>query len=413
VFWCANAVGLFLSIASFLLAWPTAWLFDDVRLVPVTELIGMLFIISALSVVQNSLLIREFELRKVAAVNLAAVLVSSILSVVLAKLGYGVYTLIWTNISQALTRTVAFFIVSRWRPSFHFNLREVLPYLRYGMYVAFSGTFQRLFQTVDKLIVGKFFGASRLGIYEEAMTLANMPLDKIWPIYQQVAFPLFSRLTSQADEVYRTYLAMMRHYLVVVGPIYLGAAVTAPELVGAVLGDKWLELTPWFQAFCLVKLCETIASYHSAFFNATGRQRQVTPFHLLVLIVIPLAILAAAFRSFDTVLLPWLTLYPLMAFGWIVFGLKKNGLSLGRYLLGLWDGLKASFVMALVLLALKTLVIDSWHLAQLTQLLLLIALGAITFGLFLLAFQRRLIDEAINTLVRKKPPTPEVKDALQ
>jgi O-antigen/teichoic acid export membrane protein len=195
---------------------------------------------------------------------------------------------------------------------------------------------------------------------------------------------------------------MMRHYLALVGPIYLGAAVVAPELVGTVLGDKWLDLIPWFRAFCFVKLCETVTSYHSSFFNATGRQRQVTPFHLFVLIVIPLAILVAATHSFDAVLLPWITLYPVFALGWIFFGLWKNGLHIGRYLLGVWDGLKASAAMAAVVLLVKTQVLESLHLPLLAELLVLIGVGAVTYGAFLLVFQRALVDEAISTLVKKK-----------
>jgi O-antigen/teichoic acid export membrane protein len=402
VFWFSLGVGCLLALVAILLAHPTALLFKDDRLVPVTRLIAVLFVISALGVVPNSLLVRNLELRKVAMVNLVATLVSATLSVLMARAGWGVYTLICTNIILNLTKTLAFFVASRWLPSIHFDREEVMPYLRYGMYVAFSGTFQRLFQAVDKFIVGKFFGPAQLGIYDNAMTIASMPLDKIWPIYQQVVFPLFARLQRQGSEAYATCLGVLRHYLLLVSPIYLGAAVTAPEFIEVVLGDKWLGLIPWFRAFCLAKVCETLVAYHSTFYNATGRQKQVTRYSLIVLIAIPAAILPAASYSFEAVVVPWITVYPMLSIGWIAYGLRKNGFSVRQYALSVWQGMMGSLVMATVLIVAKTVIVSQWHMGPLPRLVILVGLGVAVFGLFLVSFQRKLVNEAIGVLTARR-----------
>jgi O-antigen/teichoic acid export membrane protein len=320
----------------------------------------------------------------------------------MARAGWGVYTLIWTNIILNLTKTLAFFVASRWVPAMHFDRHEVAPYLRYGMYVAFSGTFQRMFQAVDKFIVGRFFGPSQLGIYDNAMTIASMPLDKIWPIYQQVVFPLFARLQREGNEAYVTCLSVLRHYLLVVGPIYLGAAVTAPEFIEVVLGSKWDGMIPWFRAFCLAKLCETLVAYHSTFYNATGRQKQVTRFSLIVLIAIPAAIVPAASFSFELVVIPWITLYPLLTIGWILIGLRKNGLPVRDYLLGVWEGLMGALLMAAVLVVVKIAIVSYWHPGAATRLVVLVVLGIAVFGLFLVSFQRKLVNEALGVLMSRR-----------
>lgn len=402
LFWFSLAVGSLLAVGSFALATPTAWLFHDDRLIPITRLISVLFIISAISTVPSSLLVRDFELRKVAVINLLAAVISSTLSVIMARRGWGVYTLIWTNIILNFLKSALTMASCRWSPSWHYDYQEVRPHLRYGLYVAFSNTFQRLFQSVDKLIIGKVFGAARLGIYDNAMTMANMPIDKLWPLYQQVVFPLFARLKSESEAVYEAYVKILRHYLLMISPIYLGALVAAPELISAVLGTKWLGLIPWFRAFCVAKLCESLVSYNSAFFNATSRHREVPTFHLLVLVLITAAILLTALHSFEAVLIPWLTLYPLLCLGWIVYGLKRYSLSLRRYLAGAWDGSKAAVAMAIVLIAVKLLLLEPRHLGPLTGLLLMVGIGASVFCAFLFLAQRPLVDEALKTLLSRR-----------
>jgi O-antigen/teichoic acid export membrane protein len=398
VFWFSMAVGVFMGFVAVALAHPTAWLFDEPRVVPVTQLIGALFVISAIATVPTNLLTREFQLRTIGLINVVAVVVSSSVSVAMAIHGYGVFTLIWANIILNACKALLLFFASSWRPRFHYSHAELRPYLKYGIYVALSGAAARLFQSMDKLVIGKLFGAQQLGLYGNAMTIASMPVDKISPLFQQVTFPLFARLQGDAQASYRSYLEIGRHYLLSVAPIYMGAIAIAPDLIEVVLGTRWAPMTFLFQVFCLVKLLEVLTSYQSVLLNAVGRHRNVFWFNLALVIVIPLALLAAAQHSFAAVAIPWLSVYPVACVGWLFWTLRGSKLSVRAYLRAIFDGTKGALCMFVLVMLARALLLEVPAIGQLARLLLLVAAGALSFGTFLWLFQRDLVGQALRTM---------------
>jgi O-antigen/teichoic acid export membrane protein len=398
VFWFSLAVGVAMALLAFGLAQPTAWLFDEPRVVPVTQLIGALFVISAVATVPTNLLTRQFELRKVALINVVAVVVSSSVSVVMALRGYGVFTLIWANIILNAVKAVLLFAVCDWRPRLHYSHRDLRPYLRYGIYVALSSAASRLFQSLDKFVIGKLFGAQQLGLYGNAMTIAAMPIDKISPLFQQVSFPLFARLQTDAAATYRSYLDIGRHYLLTVSPIYLGALAIAPDLIEVVFGARWVPMTTLFQVFCVAKLFEVLTSYQSVLLNAVGKHRSVFWFSTVLLVVIPLALLFAALHSFEAVAIPWLALYPLICIAWLWISLRDAQLARGPYLAALFDGTKGAFAMFVVAFGTRAALLEIPQVSPLARLLLVVAVGGVAFSAFLLVFQRDLVQQAIRTM---------------
>lgn len=398
IFWFSALVGFGMGCVAFLLAYPTSWLFHEPRVVPVTQLIAPLFLISSLTTVPYNLLARQFELKKIAMANLFAGLLSAAVSVTLALQGFGVYTLIFTNIVLNTAKMLLLFRASGFKPRLQYSMADVRPFLSYGIYIAMSSAALRLVQFLDKLVVGRLFGPAQLGLYGSAMTLSSMPIDKIWPIYQQVSFPLFARLQTQMSECYATYLAIARHYLVIVAPIYVGALIVAPELISVVLGQKWVPMVPMFQMFCVVKLFEVLTAYHCALLNAIGRQRQVLLFHVAVGALVPAGMYVAGLHSFAAIMLPWLGLYPLLAISWLVWCLRSAGLSVKSYAKAILDGTRAAFTMGIVLAVVRFAGLPAMLSSEVARLAALVVLGGAVFGIALLSWQRELVANAMRNL---------------
>ena len=401
VFWLSLAVGLAMALAAFALAYPTAWLFSEPRVIPVTYLISTLFLTGALTTVPYSLLARRYDFKKIAIANFLATMSSSVLSIVLALKGYGVYTLILTNIAMNATRLICFMLAARWRPQFHYSRADVGPYVSYGVFVAMAASVLRLFQTVDRVIVGRIFGAASLGLYGNAMTVASMPLDKIWTKYQQISFPLLSRADSTTGEREKIYLGMLTHILLTIAPVCVGSALVANELISAVLGVKWLPMVAMFQVFCVAKLWELLTSYHAVLFNASENQRRVLWFNMALVATVPPVILLAARHSMQAILFPWGVVYPLVCAFWIFRNLKEFGIPRLRYLRTVYEGLQATIGMTAVLLVVKSLGLLDGLDGVLLRLVALVCIGGASYLLMIVAFQRPLLLQAINTLRQK------------
>jgi O-antigen/teichoic acid export membrane protein len=398
VFWVALGVGVIMGVAAFGLAYPTSWVFSESRLVPVTQLISILFVINALSTVPYHLLSRQFEFKKLGLVDIVSMTLASVISLYLALNGYGVYALIWTNIAMAATKMVLLYVASRWRPSLHFSYQEVKPFMGYGIVMAFSGTAQRLFETLDRLVIGRFFGAEQLGAYGSAMNIANMPLDKIWPIFRQILFPLFSRMRDEKEGAISIYLSTLTHYLLIVSPIYLGGAILSHDLILVVLGEKWIGMAPLFQIFCLVKFFHVLAAYHTMLENTSGRHRAALLFNMATAFLVPAAMWVCARQSFSASISVWYTVYPLLCVAWLVWGTQKNGISFRVYTAALFKGGISAFVMSLVLIVFRESEFSMYFASNIEKLAVQIGVGALVYLLFVFFFQRQLVVGAYRAL---------------
>jgi hypothetical protein len=140
--------------------------------------------------------------------------------------------------------------------------------------------------------------------------------------------------------------------------------------------------------------------------QAIGRHRNVFWFSMSLVIFIPLALLVAAQHSFTAVAIPWLILYPLACAGWLLWTLRTSGLSIAGYLRAVFEGSKAALAMFVVVLLARRLLLNIEQVGQLSRLLLLVAIGAISFGGFVVLFQRDLLRQAARTMFPRKAAVP-------
>ena len=208
-FWLSLMIGSVLSFAAFCLAYPTAWIFHEPRVIPVTQVISILFVISSLSIVPYSVLSRNIRFKEIGLTQFAAVGIASVSMIPMARADFGVWTLVCGVIIQRTTSTLFLYYFSGWRPLKHFRLSEARPLIMYGVNVAGSRSLFYLFQKADKFIVGKFYQASSLGYYSFAQQLAATPTEKIVSVINQVSFPVFSRYQDDQEQIRELYLRTM------------------------------------------------------------------------------------------------------------------------------------------------------------------------------------------------------------
>jgi len=143
--------------------------------------------------------------------------------ILMAFLGFGVWTLIGGHFVRQLTKVVLFSFIISWRPKFHFNLKEIKPYLKFGLNVAGARSLRYIYTKSDRFFGGKFLGAQSLGYYSLALRLASIPTTKIVSLIQQISFPVFSKYQDDSLKFKLLYLRITKFIAIVTFPIFTGA----------------------------------------------------------------------------------------------------------------------------------------------------------------------------------------------
>ena len=238
VFGVVLAISITLSVLLYSAAGLIANAFDEIRLIPVIEVLSLGLLISSFAVVPRALLTREIDFRSQSIVDMVSNLLGGVVVLVLALEGYAVWALVWSYIILTAVRSVGLNICAarlRWP---RFDLSGIGALVSYGAWLTLANFAWLISVHIDTLLVSKLLGMNPLGFYSVGKQLAHLPQSKIQGILNNVAFSAFSQIQDNPILARDHLLKYVRVSSIVSFPIFLGICAIAPEFVRVVLGEK-------------------------------------------------------------------------------------------------------------------------------------------------------------------------------
>src|SRR5690606_13099099 len=156
-------------------------------------------IIDAFSAVQKAKLTKQMNFKTQTIVAIPSTVIGGTTGVVLAYLGFGVWSLVWSTIVTSLVGSIQFWIYSKWYPSWTFNIEKFKDHLNFGYKLTLSGLLSRVFSNIYLIVIGRYFSAAQVGFYTRAETTKQLPVRNLSNALNKVTFPLFARI--QDDDV--------------------------------------------------------------------------------------------------------------------------------------------------------------------------------------------------------------------
>ena len=364
---------------------------------------ALMFLATPFIALPEVMMSRALDFRRQAFVNLFAALAGASTALACALAGYGVWTLVYAPIALFWTRAIGLTVVARllvW-PSFDF--RGCGQIIGFGSAVLFSQLFWLVQSQSDIFIAGARFEPHALGLYAEALFLAQIFMAKFVPPLNEVAFPAYARIKHDRAAVRWSFLKTVRLVMLVAAPFYCGLAVTASPMVETVFGTKWLGMVPYIQIIALALMLMTVQILFAPLTNALGKP-SVSMFSALSgAIMFPVAFLVGAEWGLIGMAWAWLIAAPLLLLVTALLSTPLIGVTLWDVGRAMLPGLAPALVMAVgVGLAAQAMV--PIGLAAPGQLVALVALGVMLYGGLLWLLEREAIAEVLRLVRRRQPP---------
>ena len=277
--------------------------------------------------------------------------------------GFGVWSLVSGPLLTSLLNAV---IMNVYKPCLTlpmFSFDGISDMALFGGMLVLTSLLWLIFSRSDIFIAGRFLSAHEVGIYAVALHLASLPVDKIIPILNQVAFPAYAKLRDNPNAVSKYFLLAVRLTSLVLFPISFGLAGISYLLVPMILGNEWSDVAPLLLILCLVFPLRGISMLCAPMTNALGK-----PQIQLNLVIIASVLMVSGFYfgvkfGILGLVLVWAYIYP-----WIMLcnlWLSKNviGLSLFSIIRAMASPLLMATVMIFGLLCFTSLdivIINNW-----------------------------------------------------
>jgi PST family polysaccharide transporter len=110
-----------------------------------------------------------------AVIEVLSLVVSSVVSLLMALGGFGYWALVAWRITLPLASTVQLWFYSRWIPGRPTRSDGAASLVRFGGLVTLNTLVVYVAYNLDKVLLGRFWGAEVVGIYGRAYQLVSMP----------------------------------------------------------------------------------------------------------------------------------------------------------------------------------------------------------------------------------------------
>ena len=275
LFWINVALGASLSAIFCFLSPAIASFYRDTRLIPITIAVSTAFLSSGLVVQHEALLTRQMKQAQSAFVRLAASFLSVCLAIGLAVSGFGYWALVWQEVSRGFFTAVGMWIFCPWRPGFPYPREDVRSLLRVGTDLTVTQLFSAVASSVDRMLIGRLFGASPLGMYRQAQQLIMVPIDQLNAPIGSVSQPGLSVLQNDPSRYQRYYEKIVFFVGLLTMPIAAFGAVYAEDLTLLILGDKWINAAPFIRIFAMGAFIRPVSGTIATVLITCGKSRKL------------------------------------------------------------------------------------------------------------------------------------------
>jgi O-antigen/teichoic acid export membrane protein len=263
LFWINLAVGLLLTGVLWIAAPIVVILYHEPRLFWVTIALSGSFFINAAGVQHSAILQRQMRFTALATIQIISLVASTAIGVALAILGFGYWALVVMTFALPVTSTIGFWLMAGWIPGRPRKNVGVRPMMRFGGTVTVMSVLVYAAYNLDKILLGRFWGAAALGVYGRSYQIISIPTENLNGTFSEIAFATLSRLQDNPARLRSYFLKGYSLVIALTVPMTIAIALFPQDLITVVLGAKWNEAAP-----ILRLLAPTILIF--AFINPLG-----------------------------------------------------------------------------------------------------------------------------------------------
>lgn len=274
-FWINAVVGGVLTVLLVVISPWIAELYAAPAVTEICQVTAIILFLHCLQIVPSARLRRDMKFKSVAVVEALSTTVSAVVCIVLAFMGYGIWSLVGQQIVLYAARLVGLVVLSRFVPAFAFNWAETRPLAAYSLNVFWSDFVSVIADRADKAIIGRLSGAQALGYYGQGFQTIQLPVQTIGWSMGGTLLPLFARLHADKARLPQAVLSSMRSVNLVMAPLAAGAAALSAPLVGVILGRgaswDWAPVAPILAALSPVLVVRCLGIVQTAALQTIGR----------------------------------------------------------------------------------------------------------------------------------------------
>lgn len=298
-----------------------------IKLVPIV-MSELLFV--SLGKLYDTVLQKNMKFKIIAMRNVVSSAISLLIAIVLAILGYGVYSLVISTVSQAAMVNIWNLVSGQKQYKLSLQLidfKHTKELMKVGYYQMGTQIIDYLASKLDIIVISSSLGVGALGIYNLSKELVLKFVIVVNTIVNKVMLPIFTNCQDNIEELRRVFVSSLSRMSLINIPIVGFVILFCDIIVSVFYGKTYLEAVPIVQIMAIWSLFVVLGQPNALLAIAT-KKTNVSFLYTIVRLVMMYSMLLMFGRSslLATAITVTLTYFVMFFVNW--FMLVRNCVNL-------------------------------------------------------------------------------------
>lgn len=234
---------------------------------------GLILFIYAFNVIQRNQIRKNLKFKILSKITIISSIISLTVTVILAYMGFGVWSLVAQYFLNALIPCIFFWVTMNWRPTWEFSWKSFKELFGFGSYMFLTHLFTTFSQRITGLLVGRWFNPATMGYYTKASTFSKYATLSIAGVMISTTYPLYASVQDDKERLINMVKRITSTLAYITVPMLCILILIAKPLIELLYSDRWLPCVPYFQILCIGGIAGCLQSVNQQTIAAIGKSR--------------------------------------------------------------------------------------------------------------------------------------------
>lgn len=212
---------------------------------------GLVLFFNALSITQVTILTKKIDFKTKTKASLVSAIISGVIGIGMAFMGYGVWSLVAQQLSKQLLYTLCLWFLNKWCPKFTFCNDSFKYMWGFGWKLLASGILYNIWNQLYQVVIGRCYTSATLGHYTRANEYANVFSSNLTSIVQRVSYPALAEIQDDKERMVWGYRKIIKVTMFVTAVFMISLGAVSEPMIYTLIGTKWHEAATYLPLICI------------------------------------------------------------------------------------------------------------------------------------------------------------------
>ena len=234
---------------------------------------GLILFIYALNLIQLNQLKKQLRFKIIAVVRIVTSIISLIITIIMAYMGFGVWALVTQNLIGAAIPAVVFWGYTKWKPAWTFSWKSFKELFDFGIFMFMTHLLNNISTQLQGLFIGRLYNPATLGYYSKAHGTERLASGTITGVMTAVTYPLYAEVQDNLPKMQNMIKRLTSTISFITFPLLAVLLLVAKPVFVLLYSDRWVESVPYFQMLCIAGMGGCLTSVNTQCIAAIGKSK--------------------------------------------------------------------------------------------------------------------------------------------